>query len=70
MTAGQSLTTASSLIGREVEALTEFGETVRGLVDKVTVEVDEDDNSQRQYRIHVGDEVFDLSRVREVNAGT
>ena len=37
VTAGQSLTTASSLIGREVEALTEKGESVRGLVDKVTV---------------------------------
>lgn len=68
VTSGQSLTTASSLIGREVEALTEQGESVRGTVDKVTVEVDEDDNALRHYRIHIGDSTFDLDRVREVNA--
>ena len=69
VTSGQNLTTASSLIGREVEALSDVGETVRGLVDKVTVQVDEDDNSLRHYRIHIGEAVFDLDRVREVNAG-
>ena len=67
--AAVNLTTASSLIGREVEALSDLGETVRGLVEKVTVQVDEADNSLRQYRIHIGEEVFDLDRVREVNAG-
>ena len=70
VTSGQSLTTASSLIGREVEALSDVGETIRGIVDKVTVQVDEDDNNLRHYRIHVGEAVFDLDRVREVNAGT
>ena len=69
VTSGQNLTTASSLIGREVEALSDTGENVRGVVDKVTVKVDEDDSSLRQYRIHIGEQVFELSRVREVNAG-
>ena len=68
VSSGQSLTTASSLIGREVVALSEVGETLRGVVDKVTVEVDEDDNTLRSYRIHIGEAVFDLDRVREVNA--
>ena len=70
VSSGQSLTTASSLIGREVEALSEVGDTVRGIVDKVTVEVDEDDNTLRSYRIHIGDQLFDLDRVREVNANS
>lgn len=63
---GQSLTTASGLIGREVEVLSPKGEVVRGTVDKVTVQVDEEDNSKREYLIHIGDESFELSRVREV----
>jgi flagellar basal-body rod modification protein FlgD len=63
---GQSLTTASGLIGKEVEVLSEKGETVKGVVDKVTVEVDEEDNSKREYLIHIGDESFGLDRVREV----
>lgn len=64
---GQSLTTASGLIGKEVEVLSDKGETVRGEVDKVTVKVDEDDNSKREYMIHIGDQAFELSRVREVS---
>jgi flagellar basal-body rod modification protein FlgD len=63
---GQSLTTASGLIGKEVEVLTDKGEVVRGTVDKVTVKVDEDDNSKREYLLHIGDQAFGLSRVREV----
>ncbi len=67
---GQSLTTASGLIGKEVEALSEEGEPVRGIVDKVSVLVDEDDSTLRSYQIHIGDGTFDLDRVREVNNPT
>jgi flagellar basal-body rod modification protein FlgD len=62
---GQSLATASNLIGREVEALTAEGETVRGEVDKVTVDVDQDTDA-RLYRIHVGEQSFALENVREI----
>jgi flagellar basal-body rod modification protein FlgD len=64
---GQSLTTASGLIGKEVEVLSDKGEVVRGTVDKVTVEVDEEDPGKREYLIHIGNESFGLDRVREVN---
>jgi len=70
VSSGQSLTTASSLIGKEVEALSESGDAERGVVDKVTVEVDEDDSSLRRYQIHINGQAFDLDRVREVNAGS
>ncbi len=64
--AGQSLTTASSLIGKKVAALTDTNENVTGVVDRVSVEVDEDDNDKRTYRVHIGDKKIDLKNVREV----
>ena len=62
----QSLTTASSLIGKRVAALTTDGDNITGVVDKVTVEVDEDDKDKRTYRVHIGDQAVDLRNVREV----
>jgi flagellar basal-body rod modification protein FlgD len=63
---GQSLTTASSLLGKEVTALHADGRNVSGVVDRVSVEVDSNDNSKRTYRVHVGGQVVDLKNVREV----
>ena len=64
--AGQNLTTASSLIGKEITALTDQNENVTGVVDKITVEVDPQDNDKRSYRVHVGSHDIDLKNVREV----
>lgn len=63
---GQSLTTASSLIGKEVQAIDDLGGSVTGVVDKVTVNVDESDSNKRSYRVHVGSQSIDLRNVREV----
>jgi len=63
---GQSLTTASSLIGKSVTALNEKNENVAGVVDRVSVEVDENDNSKRTFRVHIGDDRVDLKNVREI----
>jgi flagellar basal-body rod modification protein FlgD len=62
----QSLTTASSLIGKNVKALTEGGEDITGKVNSVSVEVDPDDNDKRSYRVKIGDQSIDLNNVREV----
>ena len=62
---GQSLTTASSLIGKNVTALTDKGESVTGVVDRISVSVDEK-SDQRSYRVHVGETDIDLKNVREV----
>ena len=62
---GQSLTTASSLIGKKVTALTDKGESVTGIVDRISVSVDEK-SDQRSYRVHVGEADIDLKNVREV----
>ncbi|MCE9526772.1 MAG: hypothetical protein K8R36_12045 [Planctomycetales bacterium] len=64
--AGQSLTTASSLIGKTVQALTATNQNVSGVVDKVTVDVDPNNADKRTYSIHIGDKSIPLANVREV----
>ena len=63
---GQSLTTASSLIGKRVTALTDDQQNVTGVVDKVTVEVDPKNADKRTYNVHIGDKSLPLKNVREV----
>lgn len=64
--AGQSLTTASSLIGKKVTALTDDNQNVVGVVDKVTVDVDAKNADKRTYNVHIGDKSVALKNVREV----
>jgi flagellar basal-body rod modification protein FlgD len=61
---GQNLTTASSMIGKQVTALADDDSNVSGVVDRVSVAVDDKDN--RTIRIHVGDKSVKLTNVREV----
>lgn len=63
---GQSMSTASSLIGKNIKALTDDNQNIEGVVERVTIDVDKDDNSKRTYRVHVGDKDIDLRNVREV----
>ena len=63
----QSLTTASSLIGKTVTALGSDGSDVTGEVTSVSVEVDQKDNTKRTYKIKVGDQTIDLQNVRAVD---
>lgn len=63
---GQNLATASGLIGQEVVALSDSLEEVRGVVDRVTVQVDGSDETKRTLRVHVGGESVDLNNIREV----
>jgi flagellar basal-body rod modification protein FlgD len=63
---GQSLTTASSLIGKTIKALTDENENIEGVVERVSIDVDPNDNSKRTYRVHVDGEDIDLKNVREV----
>ena len=65
---GQSLTTASSLIGKRVTALNDRNENVAGVVDRISVEVDENDNSKRTFRVHIGEDRVDLKNVREIKS--
>lgn len=63
---GQSLATASGLIGKNIIALDDHGGNVTGKVDRISIYVDEDDSSKRSYKVHVGDKTVDLKNIREV----
>ena len=66
MQTSQSLTTASSLLGKEIKAMSADGDNITGTVDRVSVEVDSDNNDKRSYRVHIGSQAIDLDNVREV----
>ena len=63
---GQNLSTASGLIGKKVNALSDDGQNVAGVVNRVTVEVDQRDDSKRTLRVHLGDKNVQLKNVREI----
>ncbi len=58
---GQNLTSASSMIGKTVEALSDDAKNVRGVVDKVTV-------TDGEPRLHIGDKAVRLKNVKEIVA--
>jgi flagellar basal-body rod modification protein FlgD len=62
---GQNLTTASSMIGKQISALSNDGIDIEGQVDRVSVEPSPD-GSRRSIRLHVGDSAVELQNVREV----
>ncbi|MDP6720018.1 MAG: flagellar hook capping FlgD N-terminal domain-containing protein, partial [Pirellulaceae bacterium] len=62
---GQNLATASGLIGKAVSALTDSGNNVVGIVDRVSVAVDEN-GGDRTLRVHIGQEDIRLNNVREI----
>src|SRR6266850_5281882 len=64
----QSLTTASSLIGKQVTALTTDNKNITGKITSVSVEVNPDDNTKRTYKVKIGDQSIDLQNVREVQS--
>jgi flagellar basal-body rod modification protein FlgD len=67
MVTGQNLGTASAMIGKKISALTDGGDAVNGVVDRVTVETDDEQNV-RTYRLHVGSQQVKLTSVREVQS--
>lgn len=64
--ATQELTTASSLIGKNVKGLDVDGKDVDGEISSVSVKIDEKDRSKRQVQVHVGDQIVDIKNVREI----
>jgi flagellar basal-body rod modification protein FlgD len=62
----QSLTTASSLIGKRVSAISTDNENITGTVSSVSVEVDPENSAKRTYKVKVDGQTIDLQNVREV----
>jgi flagellar basal-body rod modification protein FlgD len=63
---GQNVATASGLIGKRVHALTDEAKNVEGVVDRVSIEKDENDEEQRTIRIHIGEDRIDVKNIREI----
>jgi flagellar basal-body rod modification protein FlgD len=63
----QSLTTAASLIGKQVSALDSKNNNVSGTISAVTVQVDQTNNNKRSYQVKIGDQTVDLNNIREVD---
>lgn len=63
---GQNVSTASSLIGKKINALTDDSKNVEGIVDRVSIEKDEEDDSQRIIRVHIGDQRIDMKNIRDI----
>lgn len=66
---GQNLTTASALIGKEVQALSDAAEEVTGIVERVTVEITGSGNTEsRSLRVIVDGKSVSLNNIREVRS--
>ena len=66
LSTGSSLSTASNLIGKEIDAIDTDGNSVVGQVSKVTVEVDANNRDNRQILVHVGNQKVDMENIREI----
>lgn len=62
---GQNVTTASALIGKEINAVTDDGGNVKGLVERVTVAGGEDGEANK-VRVHVDDNSIALGNIRQI----
>ncbi len=63
---GQNLTTASAMIGKRVSALSDDGRNIEGVVNRVTIDVDQQDEAKRTISVLVGDQKVQLKNVREI----
>lgn len=66
LSTGSSLSTASNLIGKQIDAIDTKGNPVVGEVSKVTVEVDANNRDNRQILVHVGNQKVDMENIREI----
>jgi len=67
LSSSQELVTASNLIGRSISGLTDDATNVEGVVDRVTVETNDD--QQRSVKVHVGEKTMDIKNIRTIQPG-
>ncbi len=58
---------ASSLIGKNVNALDSDAKEVNGVVDQVSVQTDAKDQNIRKVQVHIGDSIVDIKNIRQIN---
>lgn len=64
----QQLVTASGLIGRSVKGLANDSTEVDGVVDRITVETN-DENNARSIKVHVGGKTMSVENIRDIQTG-
>ncbi len=64
---GQNLTTASGIIGKNINALSDHNVDVSGTVDRVTVESNPDGEG-KILRVHVGEHQISLDNIRDIRS--
>jgi len=65
----QQLVTASGLIGKKVTGLANDSSPVDGVVDRVTVETN-GENEARSIKVHVGGKTMILENIRDIQTGS
>ena len=65
---GQNMATASSLIGKRVNALSDTTENVEGVVDRISIEAEGEEDAPPVLRVHVGDQRIRLENIRQIVA--
>lgn len=68
LAANQDFVTASSLIGQKVTGLADDSGAVDGIVDRITVETDSE-NDSRSIKVHVGQQTMSIKNIREIQPG-
>lgn len=68
LSASQELAAASGLIGSKVTGLADDASPVDGIVDRITVETS-DQNNSRSVKVRVGDKTMDIKNIREIQTG-
>jgi flagellar basal-body rod modification protein FlgD len=68
LSSSQELVTASGLIGRQVNGLADDFSAIDGVVDRITVETS-DENNSRSVKVHVGEKTMDIKNIREIQTG-
>lgn len=63
---GQELAMASSMIGKQITALDNNANNVEGVVDRVSVQTDNENPNIRKVSVHVGASVVDIKNIREI----
>ena len=64
----QELVTASGLIGRTVEGLGDDQSNVDGVVDRISVETNTE-NDERSVKVHVGGRTISIGNIRNIQPG-
>ena len=66
LASSQELVTASSLIGRQVTGLADDASPVDGVVERITVDTE---NDSRSIKVHVGGKTMNIKNIREIQTG-